>query len=250
MYPLTPFALLLSLLPLLTRAVSVSLEYGQFGTQTHTRVGVQVCRNLRPGRCCQGRPIPEDTVNPFYVPPPHEDYRVAQWTNLGPLDVASVWQAGANGEGGCSGMPLSTIGGPGSWRYPAIGIPQSQVILTGASYIKLPQGQPKYVDAPWLEAEGVFGLVTGGGEWVFKKASYPVTQQALNWRTLTYGISKRRKRGVVAGEKGLVLAQPPPKANSVFVDLIVYDGKEYTAESEGSPIYRTQAGEILDFTKS
>ncbi|KAL8988480.1 MAG: hypothetical protein Q9169_008547, partial [Polycauliona sp. 2 TL-2023] len=111
---------LLSLLPLPTAAVSVSLHYGPNTQQTHRRAGVQTCRNLPPGRCCQGRPIPPDAINPFYVPPRHEDYAIAQWTGLAPLDIAAVWRASANNaeNGACAGTPLATKVGPGDWRYP------------------------------------------------------------------------------------------------------------------------------------
>ena len=247
MFSSTVLTPLLSLLPILTRAVSVSLGYGRNTSPTHDRVGIQTCRNLRPGRCCQGRPIPPDAVNPFYVPPPHEDYHVAQWTGLGPLHIAAVWQASASGEGGCSGTPLATIAGPGNWRYPRAESESPPIIITGASYIKLPTGQPEDKDAPWLEAEGILGLVTGGGEWVSTKASNPVREQILNWRALVYGISRKRKRGVLGGEKGLVVSRSPPKLNSVWVDLIVYDEVEYAQESEGSSVYRSQDGKELEF---
>ena len=247
MFPPRFLSVLLFLLPILTCAVSVSLEYGGQTTPTHNRVGIQTCRNLRPGRCCQGRPIPPDAVNQFYVPPPHEDYHVAQWSGLGPLNIAAVWQASASGEGGCSGTPLATNAGPGSWRYPRAGVAPSPVIITGASYIKLPIGQPKDADARWLEAEGLLGLVTGGGKWMSKSASYTVREQMLNWRTLVYGISRKRKRAVVGGEKGLVVSRPPAKVNSVWVDLIVYDEVEYTQESEGSSVYRSQDGNELRY---
>lgn len=81
-----------------------------------------------------------------------------------------------------------------------------------------------------------------------EKASYPVREQILNWRTLVYGISRKMKRGVVDGEKGLVVSRPPPKVNSVWVDLIVYGGVEYLQESEGSSVYKSQDGKELRFS--
>lgn len=126
---------------------------------------------------------------------------------------------------------------------------QAGVILTGASYIRLPQGgEPRDTDAPWLEAEGVLGLVTGGGEWVSKGAGATAKGRISSWRTLIYGLSRRRKRGVFRGEQGLVLAQPPREGNAVWVDLVAVDGVEYEAIGEGSPIYRSQAGAELNLT--
>ncbi|KAL8671419.1 MAG: hypothetical protein Q9168_004071 [Polycauliona sp. 1 TL-2023] len=249
MYLLVPLSLLISLLlasPI--HAVSVSLDYSRVGMYTHSRAGVQTCHNLRPGRCCQGRPIPPEAINPFLVPPRHEDYRIAQWTGLNALEIAAVWQASTDPteDGGCSGTPLATTVGPGNWRVPETG--QSSVIITGASYIRLPTGQPNEVDAPWLEAEGILGLVTGGGEWVSKSASHLVQQQVSNWRTLVYGMSKtKRRRSFLLGEKGLVLSQPPPKANAVWVDLITVDGVEFVQESEGSSVYRSSNGTEMKF---
>ncbi|KAL8897860.1 MAG: hypothetical protein Q9207_006989 [Kuettlingeria erythrocarpa] len=255
-YPLISLSLLL-LHPLPALAVSVSLDYAPSDTPTHRRVGPQTCRNLRPGRCCQSRPIPASAINPFFVPPPDEDYRVAQWTNLGALDIAAVWRrdpstistTGAEGEGGgCKGTPIATQVGPGAWRYPASGL--AGVIVTGASYIRLPQGgELKDEDSPWLEAEGILGLVTGGGEWISKGAGASARSRIASWRALLYGgISRMGKRGVFRGEKGLVLSQPPLEGNFVWVDLVMVDGVEYEAIGEGSPVYRSQAGAELNLT--
>ncbi|KAL8933077.1 MAG: hypothetical protein Q9216_006535 [Gyalolechia sp. 2 TL-2023] len=202
--------------------------------------GPQTCRNLRPGRCCQGRPIPHYLQDPYFGY--YEDYRIAQWTGLSPFDIAAVWRPVAN-RGACSGVPMATTVGPGNWRYPATG--SSDIVITGASYIKIPSGKPKEADAPWLEAQGILGLVTGGGRWVSGKANTGVMDQINSWAGTMRKV--KRKAVVIRGEPGMVFAQPPAEVNLVWTDLIVINGTGFTQESEGSSMYRSETGEVLDF---
>lgn len=111
-----------------------------------------------------------------------------------------------------------------------------------------------------LEAQGILGLVTGGGGWVSKEASSGLLQQAAN-AALGLGGSKsgfglRRRgewmrrgelvrRGVVSKDKGVVFAQPP--AGVQWPDVVTFNGSEYTETSEGSPVYKSADGQTIDF---
>ncbi|KAI4231933.1 MAG: hypothetical protein L6R40_007588 [Gallowayella cf. fulva] len=208
-------------------------------------INVQVCNNLRPGRCCQGRPAV------FAAPgvPPYPDFRVSQVQGMAPRDIAAVWHRARGAEGGCTGTSLASSAGPGNWRYPAEG--NANDILTGASYIRVPDGAPEDVEAPWVEAEGILGMVTGGGKWVAKGVSN-MLQKLIDERQRALaeirGGSKARKRSIRSREKGAVFARPP--SVGVWPDVIVLNGTEYTEESAGSPIYRSQEGKMLNFTSA
>ena len=165
----------LYLLSLQISAVSVTLRYGdEHPNPLLANQMAQHCNNLRPGRCCQPRPIHivpglGDLLGNGAPNAPFRNFRVAQFTGLEPLDIASVWQPQGT-TGACSGVPRETTHGPGDWRYPAEG--SADVILSGGSYIKLPTQLPKNPRsrAPMLEAQGILGLITGGGQYVTAKA--------------------------------------------------------------------------------
>ncbi|KAL8789024.1 MAG: hypothetical protein Q9195_007044 [Heterodermia aff. obscurata] len=242
----------LCLFSLQASAVSVTLRYADDHPNPHLMITmVQHCNNLRPGRCCQPRPLP---MIPGLGNPngPFRNFRVAEFTGLEPLDIASVWQPQGT-TGGCSGVPRETNHGPGNWRYPADG--NADVILTGGSYIKLPTQLPKDPSsrAPMLEAQGILGLITGGGQYVTAKAGNSLLQQAARAALALHGGGsggqrRRRRRGIRTKDKGVVFAQPPP--GNVWPDLVVVNGTSYTEESAGSSIYRSEDGKVLDFSGS
>ncbi|KAL8717331.1 MAG: hypothetical protein Q9225_005423 [Loekoesia sp. 1 TL-2023] len=247
MHPMAFLSFSLCLLPLLTEAVSVTLNVGGNNPMA-LMLHRQVCNNLRPGRCCQSAPLPQ-LPGLFDVgggpQPQFRNYRSAQWTDLAALDIAAVWQPQGS-TGGCSGRPVGTNTGPGSWRYPNQG--DADTILTGASYIKLPRTRPTDdQETAWVEAEGILGLITGGGTWVSKQARSPLLQQAADAALrLAGGSHKPRRRGVISREKGVVFAQPP--GESVWPDSIVINGTNYVEEGAGSLVYKSEAGEVLNLT--
>ena len=128
------------------------------------------------------------------------------------------------------------------------------MILTGGSYIKLPTQLPKDPEAraPMLEAQGILGLITGGGQYVTNKAGNRLLQQAARAALALHGGGsggqRRRRRGIRSKDKGVVFAQPPP--GSVWPDLVVVNETTFTEESTGSPIYRSEDGKVLDFSGS
>ncbi|KAL8811622.1 MAG: hypothetical protein Q9223_000135 [Gallowayella weberi] len=207
----------------------------------------EICSDHPPGVCCQGRLLPFG--NPDQVP--FRNYRVAQFWGLMPQDEAAVYQprGGVNWQpgvqyNGCSGRPVDTKFGPGDWQHPEQGT--SNVILSGASYLRLPPRVPGD-EAAWVEKEGVLGMVTASSTWTAKGAgSLAQRLIAQAEASLKGGGSNLPKRDIRSREKGTVVAKPPRV--SVWADVIVLNGTYYKEESVGSPIYKSQAGDILNFT--
>lgn len=240
--------LLLFYLPLITQAVDVTLTYipileAVAANQPMPTTIAQSCTNLQPGLCCQQR-----------LPGGNRGFRYASFENLEPLDIAAAWQPQGSSSG-CSGRPVGTGSGPGSWQFPLRSDPA--VAITGASYIRLPQSiRDNRVSVPMREAQGILGLITGGTGWLSQLASPSVRQQASNAAVglgsslKSLGLRKRSeltRRGIVSKDKGVVIAQPPPGIQ--WPDRITTaDGTNYTEESAGSPIYRDQDGAVLDVT--
>lgn len=240
--------LLLFYLPLITHAVTVTLSYVPYppepvtANQPIVSSVAQFCTNLRPGQCCQQR-----------LPGGNRGFHYANFQNLEPLDIAAAWQPRGSASG-CSGTPVGTGSGPGSWRFPLRSSPT--VVITGASYIRLPQSiQDNRVSTPMREAQGILGLITGGTGWLSQLASPGARQQASNAAAGlgsslgSLGLRKRwelTRRGIVSKDKGVVIAQPPP--GTQWPDRITVDGRDYTEESVGSPIYRDRDGAVLDLT--
>ena len=123
-----------------------------------------------------------------------------------------------------------------------------------------------------LEAEGILGTVTGGGKWVSQSAKANLLQQAANAalglkpgskkkRDRVYermlaagvGVMKRsewvRKRGIIKGETGYLWAQPPGQNAHVWPDLIMVNGTNYTVETPGGDVYKSEDGTVFDFSK-
>ena len=243
MHPFLLLLLSLFLIPIFSNAITVTLRLGDnpANPALANLLGngqSQTCNNLRPGRCCQGRPLPILPGLPGGV----RSYRIAQFTGLEPLDIAAVWQPQGT-VGGCSNVPVATTAGPGNWRYPAAG--NSEGLLSGASYIKLPHSIPADQKAPMLEAQGILGLITGGGQYVAKQAGNSLLAQAAQAALALHG-GKNRRRGIRSKDKGVVFAQPPPVA--VWPDLIMVNGKNYTEESIGSSKYVSEDGSVLDLS--
>lgn len=160
---------------LLTSAVpvvNVTLDYATDDWLYDRLIGplqlgmTQLCTNLLPGQCCQGRQFTH-VVFGSIGGPHNENYRKAYFEGLAPLDVATLWQRSArNGPyDGCSGMSLATATGPGEWIQPPGLFEGSEVTISGASNIRMPVTQPTNREAPWLQAQGIFGLVTEKWIW-------------------------------------------------------------------------------------
>ncbi|KAL8788417.1 MAG: hypothetical protein Q9195_007296 [Heterodermia aff. obscurata] len=246
---------------LITDAVFVELTYptpAGVDPATYTRLA-EFCSNLQPGYCCRSR------QGSTTAPP---NYRVAVFEDLGPLDIAAVWQ-GDPVPRGCSGRVASSRNGPGIWRFPgAAGAGTEGVVVAGASYVRLPQSiSAERASRPMLEAQGILAMVTGGEGWVSERASLRLQQQALRTASMLRNMllvggsldaagpsgfhprkrSEYKQRVVVRKEQGVAFVQPPPRTQ--WPDLIIVNGTNYTEQSVGSPVYESRDGGVLRFTE-
>ncbi|KAI4222089.1 MAG: hypothetical protein L6R36_006413 [Xanthoria steineri] len=242
------FAVLLavSLLPFSTNGVSVTLTRPlDLGNPVQFPL-TQVCNDIPPGRCCQGRPLPNlpGLINPAGQPDTNV-FRIANWTGLIPLDIAAVWKPqGTNA--GCRGTPAATRLGPGNWDH---AVEQgSNDVIAGASYLRIPSVMPDDgVNSAWLEWQGILGMITGGGKWISKNAGSSLLQQAAREALrLKGGSPQRRRRGVRRGEPGVLLTQPP--AGLAWPDTIIFNGTTFKEKSPGSSIYLAKDGFMLNMT--
>ncbi|KAI4273964.1 MAG: hypothetical protein LQ337_004263 [Flavoplaca oasis] len=264
MYSLLPLysTLFLILYCLPIRAIDVILA--QYASPAHDAgptptviaTALQVCRDLPPGRCCAARPLDDVGVvggpNAGNLQPGHQPYNKAYISGLNALDIAALWRPiPANNINGCAGIPFATRPGPGSWQFPFWGTTGLGQVISGASYIRLPASIPKErAQAPMMAAQGILGLITGGGSWVAPTASKNTKDQMSSVQAILAGgrpWSRRVKRRVIVrGDKGWVFAQPP--RGSVWPNLIMVNGTNFTVIGEGSKVYRSEAGRIMDFT--
>lgn len=259
-------SLFLLISPLL--AVDITLRFSDnHPFPAMVQMQAQVCRDIPPGRCCQSRPMPPQ--GPMAAPYPFQNYRVAEFSHLQPMDIASTWIPQGD-VGGCSGVPIATRPGPGYWKFPDNG--NSPNIITGGSYLRLPTRLPQGPgQSAMLEAEGILGTLTGGGRWISNSATRNILQEAANaalglkpgskkrhWiqeHMLVAGVGVMRrsnwveKRGIIKGEKGYLWAQPPGKGAQVLPDLITFNGTNYTVETPGGEVYKSEDGKVFDFSK-
>ncbi|KAI4169109.1 MAG: hypothetical protein LQ348_007350 [Seirophora lacunosa] len=201
----------------LTNAVNVVITTGM-----RSSVPLQICTNLLPGQCCQALPVPFTNYNnPF-------DPGAVNFRNLMPSDIAAVWARRGNIRA-CSGVPIETRAGPGNWHHEATGDERAY----GASYITLPRSLPPgETEANWLSAEGVLGLVWGGGRWFAKGAE-----------SLGRGL---RRRGVVSAEKGTVYSREPQRWR--WPDVVVVNGTRYIDAGTADFLYQSAEGQVVNMT--
>ena len=106
--------------------------------------------------------------------------------------------------------------------------------FTGASYISVPATLPSSItsNSLWLQAEGVLGLVWGGGQWfadVAKGSGVPG--------------ARKRKRGIISAAKGTVYAVAPTRW--VYPSSITVNGTEYTSGNTSALDYASADGTRL-----
>ncbi|KAL8785962.1 MAG: hypothetical protein Q9195_008426 [Heterodermia aff. obscurata] len=173
------------------------------------------CTNLPPGICCRAPILPGEYAPGALHPPSDINFRF-----LLPGDIAAGWKRRGDIHG-CSGYPYSTAHGPGNVHMNAWEPmrPMSEDnYFTGASYISVPASLPAGVGGKslWLQAEGVMGLVWGGGEWFADV-------------TKVWGVpgATRRRRGIISELKGTVYAVAPGRW--VFPDEITVNGMVYVS---------------------
>lgn len=204
--PLLTHVVLFLLLP--DPTLQVDVMFFRFMNMLHR------CDNLPPGVCCRPPIIPGEYAPGAPTPPSDIVFK-----DLLPYDIASGWKRRGDVHG-CSGVPYATKLGPGSVRIKAWEPLRPQPVdnyFTGASYISIPAGTPPPpgTKAPWLQAEGILGLVWGGGEW------FADTAKLLG----VPGATKRRKRGMVSTLEGTAYCEAPRSwryPTSITVNETVY----------------------------
>lgn len=192
-----PCTLTLLLLIALARAVDVMLLSDEGVDEVHEINTAQICNNLRPGRCCQGRPLPSTLLARLGIrqrgPAPH--YAVALVTHLQPFDIAAVWEPDVRRpHRGCTNRPFATGVGPGSFHAPSqLDGPAARRPISGASYIKLPTKIPlDRAASPMMAAQGILGLITGGGKYVDPRSPKSFQQKASDVSVLTITLGQGR----------------------------------------------------------
>ena len=197
------------------------------------------CPSLLPGQCC--------------MPPPtssgYRTFLAVVFKSLLPQHIAAVWTSrvvpGQENPyiSGCSGVVLESRAGPGLWTWHTLiePIPKS---ATGASYIEIPARLPPDSETShWLDAEGLLGLVWGGGRWFASESA----SRLLGVGTSTgNGVTRKStlKREIRSANKGTVYAMPPRRV--VYPTFMVLNGTNYTDEGRGDLVYRSDSGTILD----
>ena len=176
--------------------------------------------------------------------------------NLAVWDTAAIWRFRSRDEAptgysvsgsytGCSGRLWKSRTGPGKWSWEIWDEPDDLAHwtpATGASYIELPRSLPPDAKtSAWLAAEGIFGLVRGGGKWF----SGPAASRILGYAV---GVSPRSqlRRDIRSESKGLVHAGRPPRL--VYPAVIQWDGTNYYDSGFGNKTCVDDNGIMLDLT--
>ena len=220
-----------------TLQVSVSLYDGA----THPQNSI-TCLNLLPGQCC----LPPNGQQNLL-----RDAQMVTFDRLAANHIAAIWSrrghvsrsSGYIGE--CSGVVLASRSGPGLWTWRGRRGPSTEASIprvgdvwaTGASYIELPVALPPHSSTVnWVAAEGILGLVWGGGSWF----SGPAAARLLGGRA---GAIPKMRRSIRSASKGTVYALSPRRA--VHPTSMVVNGTNFTHGGAGDFRYGSEAGEVL-----
>ncbi|KAL8656841.1 MAG: hypothetical protein Q9226_002513 [Calogaya cf. arnoldii] len=202
-------------------------------------VVIATCPDIPPGECCQ---------------PPRHLAMLGSSINFSQLqitDITAVWASRSLINGyttqavirGCSGIVAATGSGPGlwSWRATADILKDWGSGAVGASYITLPATLPPDLGTSnWLMAEGVLGLVWGGGQWF----ASPAAQRVLG-RKNSITAKRTAPRGIIrSAKKGEVFSAPPLRGR--FPTRIQIDGTEYN--HTGTFMYTDRVGNKINLT--
>ena len=186
------------------------------------------CTNLIPGVCCKP---------PFYFEAQRVEFR-----NLLVGDIAAVWGAGDRWRHdttvyrGCTLMPIATQNGPGPFVYSWFHGPGGS---TGASFIRLPKRLPvEPFEQTWLQAEGMRGLVWGGGTWF--------SQKGVPGFSSNFIPKMRMRRAVKSSQRGTAYAEAPLVER--YANMITINGTTYNDNGLGRLVYRSPSGAILNLT--
>ena len=203
------------------------------------------CANLLPGHCCTA---PRTIFRSYSA-------HVISFSGLGFSQVAAIWRDRMHSVGqldlsasytGCSSEVWRSRPGPGFWKWEMwreSEITESLIPATGASYIDLPRALPPDGEASnWMDAQGMLGLVWGGGKWF----SSPAASRLLGYDG-SGGHKRRRRRDFGSRPNGTVYAgRPHRRVLPTYIDV---NGTRYFAESESDTAdYRDKSGTVLNTT--
>lgn len=218
-----PLFFLLLGVPTLTTQVDVQLT-GLWGWGSE-----MWCSNLRPGECCKMRDPDLPSLN--------NAFDVINFYHLDILDVGAVWSEALyslSPSNGCSGPAIDAhIGLSGStWTFSSDDY-SPEAFPTGAMYFRLPRSQePSQKDKSMLGTEGIGALVRGGHKWSSHKVGISLSG------------SFPRKRAIISQDTGIAFLNGPPRWR--YPDLISANGTNYTDDSRGDLVYRSENGAVLD----
>ncbi|KAL8866693.1 MAG: hypothetical protein Q9174_006147 [Haloplaca sp. 1 TL-2023] len=256
--------LLLAILPLLLRsilAVDITIGYENPNAPSHIaqpRFLKYKCLDVPPGTCCA---LPR--LNSIFTTWSLDLSATVTFSQLHTNDLAAVfgvWYPTAHTpeNDACQGSMGFSRQGPGLWewknpdRRKGIGL-----AAKGASYITLPRIlPPNLVMSQWLAAEGILGLIWGGGTWF----SGPAAQDVLaggKWQGSGGRGRRKGRREIRSEEKGAVFAGPPHRW--MYPSLVEVDGTTYMddgagrvvpvgEEASGNMVYKDSAGTVLNLT--
>ncbi|KAL8911112.1 MAG: hypothetical protein Q9171_003650 [Xanthocarpia ochracea] len=204
-------------------------------------VVIATCPDIPPGECCQA--------------PQHLDMLGSgvNFYNLHVTDIAAVWSARTIMNGyaiqsfirGCSGNVTASGSGPGDWSWRAT----SNVLVdwgsraVGASYITVPAALPPDPSTEkWLMAEGLLGLVWGGGKWFASSAA----EKLLERESSIINRKRNVPRGIRSAKKGNIYARPPHRGR--FPTLIHINGTRYSQTDTGTFLFADDVGNQMNLT--
>ncbi|KAL8627268.1 hypothetical protein Q9189_007036 [Teloschistes chrysophthalmus] len=204
------------------------------------------CPDLAPGECCTA---PLATM--FRTFSAH----VVTFEGLTAWQIAALWRfrdrsaahvAISASATGCSGQVWRSRIGPGVWAWEIWDEPTIdgyQTPASGGSYIEMPRYVPPDDKvSPWLSAEGVLGLVYGGGDWF----SSPAASRILG-RDAGVSPKSRLRRDIRSRNRGTVYAGPPRRWT--YPTFISVNGVDYTDKGAGNLLYRDEVGQTLNLTQ-
>ncbi|KAL8714605.1 MAG: hypothetical protein Q9220_001553 [cf. Caloplaca sp. 1 TL-2023] len=220
---------------LLLLLVMTAVPSWQVDIITYTAGWRNLCLNIPPGVCCL---TPSGTGEPAH--------RVV-YDHLLVGDIATVWGERIQHDTGrrireCSGQVLGSGRGPGTftWHYGNIANR-----AWGASYVRLPTAvPPDEKTSLWLAAEGMLGLVWGGGKWFADAESQQRTELFLQPGWMSYG----HKRGIRSNQRGIGVYDSPKRW--VYASIIEIDGTNYTRRDGLDAVYEDLEGSVLNLTAS
>ena len=235
---------------MISQALATSLIFLLSGAPTHQvdiehgfYRGTATCINLQPGQCCRA-------IVPYLTAPGNPDvYANYPWyveiKHLFPNQIAAVWEGRGDVEG-CSGTAVRTMTAPPS-RVMTLshgnygpGAPLRIYKFTGASYILLPKNlPPDGTTSLWLAAEGLLGLVWGGGRWFSPEATLAGTRIPR--------AKRKTRRSILRSGQGTAYCAEPPRWR--YPDIVTINGTNFRSINTSLLEYQDADGRGANLTE-